>query len=72
MKLYKIQYIMHYHINCYDLVTNTHYRYLPSKWLQQLEGGSSVIIGSLMERKTKIKKLITRTIKIIKKIKKII
>ena len=41
---------MHYHINCYDLVTNTHYTYLPSKYLYQLEGCLLVITGSLMRR----------------------
>ena len=31
MQLYKIDYVVHYHINCYELVTNTHCIKLPSK-----------------------------------------
>ena len=30
-KLYKIHYVIHYHINCYHLVTNVHCTYLLSK-----------------------------------------
>ena len=47
-------YAIHYHINCYDLVTNIHSTYLLAKQMQQLEGESSVITRSFVERKRNI------------------
>ena len=31
VKLYRIHYVIHYYINCYDLVTNIHSTYLKAK-----------------------------------------